>query len=271
MPSVSVDGVELHFRDLGDGPPIVLLHPGPGTDGAIFFPWLEPLAEAHRVLALDLPGNGLSGAPTDPSLSGHARAARGFADALELEDYTLLGHSFGAFVALTQAVEHPGRAGRVIASCGAASEAAFDAFDERLTAFAADRPAVLAAFEAEDDVETEEQLRAAWKGQMPFFCADPDGPACAALVARLDEVRFSVAAVRAAEQLGELELLDALGSVEVPVLAIAGDEDRCIPAEHSAAIADAAPRGELVVVERAGHFPFAEQPEAYLAALGRLL
>jgi pimeloyl-ACP methyl ester carboxylesterase len=271
MPSVAVDGVELHFRDLGEGPPIVALHPGPGTDGAIFLPWLEPLAQAHRLLLLDLPGNGRSADAADRSLSGHARAARGFADALGLDDYTLLGHSFGSHVAMTQAVEHPGRAARLVVSCGAATESVFDGLHHAIAAFAADRPEVAAAFEAEGAASSEDELRAAWKGQMPFFCADPDGPACEALTGRLDRVRFRVDAAHAMEALGELELLEALPAIAVPALVIAGADDRITPPRASEAIAAAIPDAELVVIERAGHFPYAEQPEAYLAPLGSVL
>lgn len=270
---MTVDGVDLHVRDLGEGPPVVLLHPGPGTDGAIFFPWLEPLAQAHRVLAVDLPDNGRSAdsPPGRRSLSGYAAAVRALADALELEGYTLLGHSFGSFVALTHAVEHPGHAARIVASCGTASEAAFDDLEARLRAFTAHRPEVWAAFEAEEAAGTEDELRAAWKGQMPFFCADPDGPACAALVERLDAVRFRVDVAHDEHAFDGYDVRDALRRVEVPVLAVAGAEDRILPPPCSAEIAELAPRGELRVVERAGHFPYAEQPEAYLEALAPLL
>lgn len=273
MPIVAVDGVELHVRDAGDGPAIVLLHPGPGPDGAIFLPWLAPLAETHRVVIVDLPDHGGSGAspPGRRSLSGYAAAVRGLADALGLESYTLLGHSFGSFVALTHAVEHPGHAARIVASCGAASERAFDDLEARLRAFTAGRPEVWAAFEAEEEATSEAELRAAWRGQLPFFCADPDGPARAALAERLDAVRFRVDAVRDEDAFDGYDVRAALRRVEVPVLAIAGAEDRVLLPEHSEEIADLAPRGTLRIVERAGHFPYAERPEAYLAALAPAL
>lgn len=271
MPSVDVEGVELHFRDLGEGPPIVALHPGPGIDGAIFLPWLEPLAQAHRLLLLDLPGNGRSADAPDRTLSGYARYARGFADALALDDYTLLGHSFGSFVAMTQAIEHPGRAARLVVSCGAATESVFDGLEERVAAFDATRPGTAAAFDAEEEASTEAELRAAWKGQMPFFCSDPDGPACEALVDRLDEVRFRVEAAHAMEELGALELLDALPAVAVPTLVIAGADDRIFALDAAERIAAAIPGAELRVIERAAHFPYAEQPEAYLEALASVV
>jgi pimeloyl-ACP methyl ester carboxylesterase len=45
--------------------------------------------------------------------------------------------------------------------------------------------------------------------------------------------------------------------------AIAGADDRAQPPPNAARIAGAAPRGELLVIEGAGHFPFAETPDRY--------
>lgn len=267
MASRVCDGAELHWREWGAGPAIVALHPGPGTDGAMFGEWLAPLGDAHRVIALDLPDHGRSAAaaPDARGLAGYARAVCAFADALELAPYTLLGHSFGSFVALTCAVEHPGHAARVIASCGAASEAVFDDFEARVEAFG--RPEVTAAFEAEEEAGTEADLREAWRGQMPFFCADPDGPACAALRAQLDAVRFRVDVALDEDAFEDYDVRAGLPRVDVPVLAIAGAQDRATPPGAAAEIAALAPRGEVVTIEGAGHFPYAERPDAYLAAV----
>ena len=71
----------MHVRELGEGPPVLLLHPGPGLDGTVFLPGVERLAESHRVLLADLPGNGHSpdGDRNEWTLAGFAarrRAAR---------------------------------------------------------------------------------------------------------------------------------------------------------------------------------------------------
>jgi pimeloyl-ACP methyl ester carboxylesterase len=262
-----VGGVALHWREWGSGPAIVVLHPGPGTDGAMFGDWLVPLADTHRVIALDLPDHGLSGdsRPGERSLSGYARVVAQFADQLGLAPYTLLGHSFGSFVALTQAVEIPGHAARVIASCGAADHRFFDGFEERVEALG--RPDVVAAFEAEEEAETEADLRAAWAGQMPFFCADPDGPACRALIAQLEHVRFRVDVALDGDAFADYDVSGSLADVTVPLLAIAGAQDRATTPADTGAIAVRAGAGDLVTIEGAGHFPYAEQPEAWVAAV----
>ncbi len=114
----------MHVRDLGDGPPVVLLHAGPGLDGSIFLPGAERLARSHRLLIADLPGNGASedGDRAEWSLAGFARAVEQLVSELGLRDWTLLGHSFGGYVAMQHLVDFPGSASRVVASCTDASE-----------------------------------------------------------------------------------------------------------------------------------------------------
>src|SRR3954468_3101920 len=115
----------LHVHESGSGPPVVLLHPGPGLDGSVFFPGATALADAgFRVLAVDLPGNGRSpaGDEADWSLAGFAAAVEQFARELALEDWTLLGHSFGGFVAMQHLVDYPDSAALLVASCTDASE-----------------------------------------------------------------------------------------------------------------------------------------------------
>ena len=56
---VDVGDIELYVHERGDGSPIVALHGGPGLDGSVWFPALDPLAEdGFRILAVDHRGNG---------------------------------------------------------------------------------------------------------------------------------------------------------------------------------------------------------------------
>ena len=93
----------------GRGTPLVLLHAGPGLDGSIFLPGAEALAADYRLLLVDLPGNGRSPDPEEWTLAAHARALEEFVRGA-LGDWTLLGHSFGGFVALQHLADFPGSA-----------------------------------------------------------------------------------------------------------------------------------------------------------------
>jgi proline iminopeptidase len=252
----------LHAREIRPrpphGPPVVLLHPGPGLDGSVFLPGAQALADAgFRALLVDLPGSGRSPA-TDWTLAAQAEAVEDFVNDMGLEDWTLLGHSFGGYVAMQHLVDY-GTAARLIASCTDADED--EPPDVPQDRFENLPDAVADAFEREDSVQTPEDCHAVWRDQLPFFADDP-----AKVEPMLDRVVFQPEAHRSRD-FGELHALDALAAADIPVLAIAGEHDRATPPALAARIANTAPQGELVVIERAGHFPFAEAPDRYWPAL----
>ena len=248
----------MHVRDLGSGPPVVFLHPGPGLDGSVFLPGALRVADAgFRVLLVDLPGSGRSPAG-DWTLAGQALAVEDLVTNLGLEDWTLLGHSYGGYVAMQHLVDFE-TAARYVASCTDADEEPPPGVsDERRDEVP---PEIAAAFERERSVTTPEECRAVWRDQLPWFANDPG-----AVEPMLDRVVFQPEAHRGHE-IGELHALDALGATDVPVLAIAGADDRVQPPAMAERIASTAPRGELLVIEDAGHFPFAEQSDRYWPAL----
>jgi proline iminopeptidase len=232
----------MHVRELGEGPPVLLLHPGPGLDGTVFLPGVERLAESHRVLLADLPGNGHSpdGDRSEWTLAGFARAVERLARDLELEDWTLLGHSFGGFVALQHLVDFPGSAARIVASCTDASET----------------PPPGAPEDPLEGLSAEERERV----------AEGEAREQVALMRMLRDVLFRPEMARPRDW-GEVEALTALAFTDAPVLAIGAEHDRAIPPECARRIAVTAPNGELLMFDGCGHFPFAEAPERYWPAV----
>jgi pimeloyl-ACP methyl ester carboxylesterase len=255
----------MHVRELGEGPPVLLLHPGPGLDGTVFLPGVERLAESHRVLLADLPGNGHSpeGDPNEWTLAGFARAVERLATELELEDWTLLGHSFGGFVAMQHLVDFPGSASRIIASCTDASESPPPGVPEDLLEglTAEQREQVEEGLAREQVASSPQQLKDAWLAQGARLAVSE-----AALLRMLRDVLFRPEMGRPRDW-GDLEALTALAFTETPVLAIGAELDRAIPPEAARRIAVTAPRGELLMIEGVGHFPFAEAPDRYWSAV----
>jgi pimeloyl-ACP methyl ester carboxylesterase len=238
----------------------VLLHAGQGLDGSIFLPGAEALAADHRLLLVDLPGNGRSPDPEDWTLAASAHAVEEVMR--ELEDPVLLGHSFGGYVATQHLVLYPGSAARLILSCTDVDEQPPPGFDEE-AAYADLPPEIEAAFEREASVATEDEARQVWLDQIPFFAPESG---VAAVRAAFADVVFRPESMHE-HDLGELHGLGALATAEIPVLAIGAELDRGKPPETARRIAATAPQGELVVLEGLGHFPFAEAPERYWGAV----
>jgi proline iminopeptidase len=255
----------MHVRELGEGPPVLLLHPGPGLDGSVFLPGVERLAETHRVLLADLPGNGHSpeGDRGEWTLAGFARAVERLAQDLELRDWTLLGHSFGGFVAMRHLLDFPDSAARLIASCTDASETPAPGEREDLLEGLSEeqREQVEEGRAREQVASSPQQLKDAWLAQGPALTVDPR-----AFELMLRDVLFRPEMGRPRDW-GELEALTALAFTDKPVLAIGAEHDRAIPPEAARRIAMTAPNGDLLMFEECGHFPFAEMPERYWEAV----
>lgn len=106
---------QVHFHDLGDGPPVVLLHQAPMC--ARQFDAVMPLlAEAgFRAIAIDLPGFGGSDAPSEPPTIAHyAAIVPRVLDHLGIAQADILGHHTGALVATEAALAFPDRVSRLI-------------------------------------------------------------------------------------------------------------------------------------------------------------
>jgi pimeloyl-ACP methyl ester carboxylesterase len=111
------DGARAHYRDRGPktAPVLVLLH---GSNASLFTwePWSNTLSDQYRVISVDLPGHGLTGAVPnhDYSAEGMVKFTNEFADKLGLAKFTLGGNSMGGGVAARFAEEHPERLSALI-------------------------------------------------------------------------------------------------------------------------------------------------------------
>jgi len=108
---ISVDGMDVHFRDEGDQAdsiPIVLLH-GTGSSLHTFDAWASSLKKSNRVVRMDLPAYGLTGPFPDRnySMAHYADFLKDFLTALEIKQCVLAGNSLGGEIAWKFTLEQP--------------------------------------------------------------------------------------------------------------------------------------------------------------------
>lgn len=112
---VALDGVRVHYRDEGSGPPLLLIH-GTASSLHTWDGWVARMSHTRRVVRLDLPGFGLTGpaADRDYRVARYARLATALLDRLGITRSDVAGNSLGGRVALTLALDHPERVRRLV-------------------------------------------------------------------------------------------------------------------------------------------------------------
>jgi proline iminopeptidase len=259
------DGYRLNVEEVGEGFPVVILHGGPGLDHTMFRPWLEPLADEFRLLFVDERGQGRSDRVDPETLnpSVWARDVDLLAEARGLDRFALLGHSFGAILTTTHAVESGSAAGYVI-SGGADTSAGLDAdVTEALEALGEEGAAIAKSWEDEQTVATAEEFAELMRVQFPFHFAGPVPPGFG------EETVFSPEVLRHAARngYGDFDFPPLLGEVRNPTLIVVGAEDRTTTPRAARVLHEGIAGSELVVIPGAGHMCFVEAQGPYLDAV----
>jgi pimeloyl-ACP methyl ester carboxylesterase len=108
---IEIDGARIHYLDEGSGPPVLLIHGLAGQVHVYTHSLLDRLKANHRVVILDRPGCGYStrSRKTSAAISAQAQTISRFIEALGLEQPLVVGHSLGGAIALSLALNHPGK------------------------------------------------------------------------------------------------------------------------------------------------------------------
>lgn len=107
---------QIHYRTLGSGKPVVLLHQTPRSSDE-YLEALEYLGQTFRAIAMDMIGFGDSYAPQKAcTIEDYAEGVIDFLDALGIQSTSLVGHHTGAVIALEVAASHPDRVEKLVLS-----------------------------------------------------------------------------------------------------------------------------------------------------------
>ena len=136
--TVELNGVRLYTRRVGEGPPVVVLHGGPGAHHDYLLPQYDHLTEGGRTLLYyDQRGGGRSPVAREVPLGWreHVADLEALRSHWALDRLTLLGYSWGGLLALLYALEHPDRSARLaLVSAAPVTAAGRDEFERRFAA-----------------------------------------------------------------------------------------------------------------------------------------
>jgi proline iminopeptidase len=274
---VSIGDTRLSIEARGRGYPLIVLHGGPGLDHHMFGDYLDPLGDGYRLILVDQRNQGGSepAAPSTWTLTRMAADVSALAAALRLERYAVLGHSFGAFVALQHAVDQPGAAAQTIVSGGVPSARYLEHVDRNLAAFEPIelRRQVADSWAREKSVQSAEEVASLLHDQQPFHFADPRDPRIAEYEARTAAMICSPEILRHFANLehGGIEVEERLPEIPQPTLILVGRHERVCSVEAAQAMARAIPRSELAVFEGSAHMTFVEENDRYLQVVRSFL
>jgi proline iminopeptidase len=259
------DEVSLWIEGVGAGFPVFVLHGGPGLDHQHFRPWLDPLAGELRVLYVDERGQGRSERvePASLSLDVFAKDVDLAAEALGLDGFAVLGHSFGAIIATHHAIELGTASGYVISGGSDSSTALEQDVAASLEAMGEAGKPIAESWEREQTVETEEEFRELMRVQLPFHFAGPVPEGFG------DETIYTPDVIRhfATAGYGDFDYVPDLRRVDRPTLVLVGEEDRTTTVRAARVLHEGIAGSDLTVIPGVGHMSFVEAPDAYLGAV----
>ena len=112
---IEVDEINVHFRDEGEGFPIVLIH---GTAASLhtWDAWTDDLKKTNRVIRMDLPAFGITGPNknADYSIEAYTTFLHSFLEKLKLEKFHLAGNSLGGNIAWNYTADYPSKVEKLI-------------------------------------------------------------------------------------------------------------------------------------------------------------
>lgn len=271
---LSLDDARLYYEVIGTGAPIFVVHGGPGLDHRYLQPGLNVLARSNTLVYYDQRGVGRSSAELVPSainMRAFVEDIEALRDALGYERIDVLGHSFGALIALEYAAAHPDRLRTLILMNPADPGARFqDELEERRLARRTEQDAAALAelrsregFAARDPATVSEVYRILFRESMKDRerVVDLDLDLAEATAKNGADVERLLR-----ESLGEEpDLWDRLNGIQTPTLVLHGRYDPT-PLGMSQELARSLPLGRLVVLE-SGHFPFVEDPDGLVSAI----
>jgi uncharacterized protein (TIGR04551 family) len=245
-----VDGVHVHYRDQGQGPAVVLIH---GFGGSLeHWAGVAPaVAATHRVISLDLKGFGWTSRPEgDYSPAAQAQLVWHLLDKLGVTDTAIVGHSWGASVALSMAVAQPARTRRVALYSAYVYDEQVPGFFRWAQAGSHGGGALFTLFYKQ---RIEDRAPLAYYDERWVTQARVDR-----VEAELDRPGTTAAALATVRGHHFEALHDALTTFDKPVLLLWGAQDIVTPVSYGHRLAAELQNAEIVVYERCGHIPMVE-------------
>jgi pimeloyl-ACP methyl ester carboxylesterase len=265
---IEIDGMQVHYRDEGQGFPIVLVH-GTASSLHTWNDWTKDLKKKYRVIRMDLPAFGITGPNknADYSIENYTYFLQQFLMKINVAKFHLAGNSLGGNIAWNYAAEHPEQIEKLIL---------IDA-----SGLPTNKPQPAVFKMAKTPVLSSLFLYVTpkffIKKNMEEVYAD-NSKVTDAIITRYHKMALRVgnrqAFIDRAKtdfKLGAKANLEKLKSIQTPSLLIWGAQDSWIPLDNGKQMDRMLTNSKLVILENSGHVPMEENPAESLEALNGFL
>src|SRR5215510_7278696 len=264
---VTIDRLRVHYIESGTGPTVVMIHGNAGSIEDCEFGVIQTLSSNYRVIAVDRPGHGKSDRPTTANVEYQARLLHQVLLLLRVHEPVLVGHSWGAALALSYALQYPNEVSAMVLVAPAVYP---DAGESRLLQALAKPPvigdvnlilgrAILGRHILKESLsrafspqtvpeEYFKRVASSWLGRKQ-------------LKAYLDDESSLNASLKQSSK--------HYREIDIPVAILTGDHDAIVSAKENAyRLKSAIPQAQLIEIKDTGHEIPQTHPESIASALG---
>ena len=267
------NGAKIHYKIVGDGTPILLLSGGPGFSLDYMTPIADLLSNSFQCILLDQRGTGKSIVPTYDTnyinISATLEDIEFLRKHLGYEEWIVLGHSVGCFLASKYASEYPGSVSTIIlVGTAGLNTSLWDYFGDNLWSRLLPSDKELAEYWLDSIIVANDFKRARFEYQQAIFPAYfYDRKNSLLLTQKLKPEDWNIDLWWFIwDDMDKIDLSEISRSYNKPVLVLHGRQDpvgELIPL----VVSQTYPNSKLVFIEQAGHFPWLEQPEVFTEAI----
>ena len=265
---VEIDGMQVHYRDEGQGIPIVLIH---GTAASLhtWDDWTSELIKTHRAIRMDLPAFGLTGPNKnrDYSIRAYTKFMDDFITEMNVDSFHLVGNSLGGNIAWNYALEHPDKVQKLVL------------VDASGLPTGKPKPWIF-------KMANIPMLNTGFLYYTPKFLIEKNIKEVYADDSKITDVlltRYHKMALREGNRQAfvdrakldfkqdSLTTIDRLKTIQNSTLLIWGEQDEWIPLACGEAMNENIPNSTLEVLKNSGHVPMEENPRESVELLKRFL
>lgn len=265
---IEVNEMQVHYRDEGDGFPIVLVH---GTAASLhtWDAWTHELKKTNRVIRMDLPAFGITGPNknADYSLEAYTTFLHSFLEKLQLKKFHIAGNSLGGNIAWNYTADYPENVEKLILvdASGLPTNkqppAIFKMAKTPLlkTLFLYVTPKILIKKNIEEVYADDSKITDALVDRYHKMAL------------RIGNRKAFIDRAKTDFGLDSIVNINKLKSIQTPTLLIWGAQDLWIPLGNGIRMDRILVNSKLEVLENSGHVPMEENPNESLKILKNFL